>query len=430
MTRKLLAFLILPGLLLLTHALPARSDATDAQPPISTLLPLFQTGMGWAATEYTTGVAFGDVDGDGRDEVAVTRNALSGARLFVFDDAAAGFAPLWTFGDSWGAGAYATSVAFGDVDGDGRDEIGLTRATSVNERAYVFDDATAGFAIRTQLGRAWGPAVHAIRIAFGDADGDGQAEFAVATNATSGPRVFVFGSAAETYAPLWDAGGDWGAAAVATSVAFGDSDGDDADEVGITRRHDSNTRIFLYDGDGAFLEGLGETWGAGSWATDIAFGNVDNDAADEMGVTRRSGINERAYVFDDAAADFATLARFGETWNQFAYATAVAFGDVDGDGRDEVAVAREVTINRRFFVYDDALAAEPFRELAGGGETWTGPEHATAIALGNADDVTGAEVAVGRRAETGPRAWVFTRGWSVRLPLAIGKPPAEATPSP
>jgi len=428
--RKKLAAVVLLALLLLAYTLPARTQP-PAQPPISGFLPLYETGQGWGEMEYVTGVAFGDVDGDGRDEFAITRNALSGPRLLLVDDAQAGFALLWTFGESWGPGAYATSVAFGDVDGDGRDEIGLTRATSVNERAFVFDDATAGFAILTQIGRLYDPAVHAIRIAFGDVDSDGRDEFAVATNATSGPRVFVFGSAARSYAPLWNAGGDWGVAAVATSVAFGDSDGDGAAEVGVTRRHDSNARVFLHNGmDGALLWSTGQTWGAGAWATDIAFGNVDDDAAAEMGLARKSAVNERALVLDDAAAGYAPLARFGETWNENAYATAIAFGDADGDGVDEVGLAREVTVNPRFYVYDDATAATPFREIWGGGERWPGGDHATAIAFGQIDAVPGEELGVGRRTAAGPRVWLYGRAWTARIPFASGEPTPTPAPTP
>lgn len=427
--RKILIPVLLPATLLFAYALSART-ASPTTPPISGFLPLYETGKGWAEREYATGVAFGDVDGDGRDEFAITRNALSGPRLLLVDDAAAGFALLWTFGQSWGAGAYATSVAMGDVDGDGRAEIGLTRATSVNERAFVFDDAAAGFALLTQTGGTYDPAVHAIRIAFGDADGDGRDEFAVATNAASGPRVFVFGSAATDYAPQWDAGADWGVAAIATSVAFGDVDGDGAAEVGITRRHDSNARVFLHNGaDGALVWSTGQAWGAGAWATDIAFGNVDGDAAEEMGLARKSAINERALVLDDAAAGYAPLARFGETWNENAYATAIAFGDADGDGVDEVGLAREATVNPRFYVYDDAIATAPFREIWGSGERWPGEDYATTIAFGQIDDAPGEELGVGRRAEAGSRVWLYGRAWTARIPFISGEPTPQPTPA-
>jgi hypothetical protein len=422
--RALVLLALLVGLLLLAAA-PARGEAT-ADPPISTFVERLAVGDDWQGTEFATDIAFGDVDGDGRDEVAIVSNAVTGPRVILLDDAAAGYAPLTTFGESWGPGSYATSVAFGNVDGDAADEIGLTRATSINERAILLDDAATGFAVLETWGAEWPAAVHAIAIAFGDTDADGTDEIVVAHNDISGPRAFAYDDAAAAFAPLWDAGEDWGVWAVATAVALGDTDGDGAAEVGVTRRHNSNARIFLYAGDdGAQLWATGNTWGAGAWATDIAFGNVDDDAADEIGVTRHNSVNERGYVFDDAAAGFTILARFGESWNTSAHGTSIAFGDVDGDGRDELALARETTINPRVFVYDDALGDGPFGEIWAAGGRWPGEEYATVVAFGQTDDGAMADLGVGRRTDEGARAWVFAPGWSARLPFVVGAPVEE-----
>jgi len=426
--RRLFLLLALLGTLPAVAAAAATAHG-QAEPPISTFLPLVDVGDDWAEMDYATDIAFGDVDGDGRDEVAIVRNAVIGSRVLLFDDAAAGFAPLTTLGDAWGAGSYATSVAFGDVDGDGTDEVGLTRATSVNERAILYDDAAAGFAVLETWGADWGASVHGVAIAFGDTDGDGEDEIVLAHNGSSGPRVFAYDSAAAGFAFLWDAAGDWGNLAVATSVALGDTDGDGRAEVGVTRRHDSNARVFLFAGDdGEQLWATGNSWGAGAWATDIAFGNVDGDAADEIGVARHNSVNERGFVFDDAAAGFVILARFGESWNTSANGTSIAFGDVDNDGRDEVGLARETPINPRFYVHDDALADGPFVEMWAGGARWPGGDIATAVAFGQVDETPALELGVGRRTADGPRAWVYAAGWSTRLPLITGGPAEEPEP--
>ncbi len=426
-TRRALAlFALLIGLLLLAAA-PARGETT-ADPPTSTFIERLAFGDDWAAEAFATDMAFGDVDGDGRDEVAIVSNALTGPRVTLLDDAAAGFAPLATFGDSWGAGSYATSVAFGNVDDDAAEEIGLTRATSINERAMVLDDAATDFAPLETWGAEWEAAVHGIAIAFGDTDGDGVDEVVVAHNGTSGPRAFAYDDAAAAFAPLWEdgVGSDWGVWAVATAVALGDIDGDGAAEVGITRRHHINDRIFLYAGaDGTQLWAMGDTWGAGAWATDIAFGNVDDDAADEIGVTRHNSVNERGFVFDDAAAGFAVLKTFGESWNTSSHGTSIAFGNVDDDARDELALARETTINPRVYVIDDALGDGPFGEIWAGGGLWPGEEYATVVAFGQVDDTATAELGVGRRTSAGPRAWVLAPGWSARLPFVVGAPAEE-----
>lgn len=415
----------------------ATAEPAATNPPPSAFLPLYETGAGWAEDEYTTGLAFGDIDGDGRDETAIARFATTGARVLLIDDEAAGFALLATFGVGWGVAAWPTAVAFGNVDDDPAEELVVARASAVNERARVFDDAAAGFAALGDFGQDWDSLVYAVGAAFGDVDGDGLDELGLITNATAGPRIFLYDNAATGFAPLWDEGETWGVAARGTGIAFGDTDGDGIDEIAIAREHDSNARFFVYQGSPDFelLWQSGETWGAGSYATAVAFGNVDNDAAEELGVTRKASLNERAYVFDDAAASFATLQVFGQTWAANAWGTSIAFGDVDGDGRDEVGLARVATINPRVFVYDDAApdAGLPaFDLLWGGGEAWPGEDYATAVAFGQVDSSPVAELGLGRYAAAEPRAFVLSRGWTVWLPyVSDGKEPVvEGTPQP
>src|SRR5690606_18674631 len=221
--------------------------------------------------------------------------------------------------------------------------------------------------------------------------------------------------------------------AVATGIAFGDADGDGLDELAVTRNHSINARVFLYDdavttppGFGLLWQ-YGQGWGAGSFATGVAFGNVDDDPAEEMGVTRRASLNERAFVFDDAGAGFALLRKFGESWAANAWASAMAFGDIDGDGRDEIGLARVSTINPSVIVHDDAMPGEggaACAQLWGGGAEWPGDFYATAVAFGDVDGTEAAvdgaaemELGFGRFADEGPRAFVMRRGWSANLPF-------------
>jgi hypothetical protein len=418
------ALLVLLMLMALTLGQFARASAEAAAvaPPPSAFLPLYQTGVGWAEDEYTTDLAFGDVDGDGRDETLIARRAAAGPRLLLVDDAMADFALLHTFGEGWGVLAWPTAVAFGNVDDDPAAELAVARSTSVNERVQVFDDAAAGFASLGTFGEAWSSTVYAVSVAFGDVDGDGRDELGVATNAGEAERAFVFDDVAAGFDLLGGLGEAWGAGATATDIAFGDADGDGDDEIALSRDHDVNARFFVHDGAPAFellWEG-GETWGAGSFATGVAFGNVDGDPALELGVARRASLNERAYVFDDAGAGFATLQLLGQTWPSNAWATSIAFGDVDGDGRDEVGLARVATVNSRVFVYDDAAPdgdLPAFDHLWGGAGEWPGPEYATVVVFGNVDATAEAELGLGRLAAAGPRVFVLSRGWVDWVPF-------------
>ena len=405
--------------------LPAATAETSAPPPPpSTFLPLHEAGADWGAEEYAAAIAFGDIDGDGRDEVAIGRRTTTGARVLVLDDQTAGFAPLWSYGEGWGVASWPTSLAFGNVDDDPAEELAITRIAAVNERVQVFDDAAAGFVSLVSFGQDWPSSVSAVGAAFGDPDGDGRDELGVITDATDGDRILIFDDAPSAFAPLWSGDDSWGVAAVATDIAFGDPDGDGRDELGVSRNHDINARVFLYD-DAAAAEPFalvwqtGQGWGPGSYATGIAFGNVDGDPAEEIGVTRRASLKERAVVFDDTAAGFATLQKFGESWAANAWATAIAFGDVDGDGRDEIGLSRVSTVNPRVFVHDDATpdgGFTPFKILWGGGAEWPGEMYATAVAFGNVNANQEMELGFGRFAAEGPRAYVMGRGWALQLP--------------
>ncbi len=145
-------------------------------------------GSSWGEGNYATSIAFGDVDGDGRDEVGITRKSGSNDRYWILNDKNAGFGTLHKGGSGWGSSNYATSIAFGDVDGDGRDEVGIARKAGSNSRYWILD----GFGAYGQGGGGrWGSSNYATSIAFGDVNGDGDADLGIARKAGSNMRYKV-----------------------------------------------------------------------------------------------------------------------------------------------------------------------------------------------------------------------------------------------
>lgn len=94
-------------------------------------------------------------------------------------------------------------------------------------------------------------------------------------------------------------------------------------------------------------------------------------------------------VYDDALNGFTELQSGGDSWGDDHYTKSVSMGDIDGDGIDELAIARYTTINWRWAVYDDALAG--FTALKTGGEGWGSSHYATTIAIPGAREVNGAD---------------------------------------
>jgi hypothetical protein len=141
-------------------------------------------------------------------------------------------------------------------------------------------------------------------------------------------------------------------------VACGDADGDlDLDLFLTTFSHDDKT-LFLNDGAGSFLDGtrrqqLGtETWLALGWGTEfvdldldgdldlfVSNGHVHVDAdrrAPELTYRQRC----RTYLNEEARFRDVTLAA-GKGFGRLASYRGAAFGDVDGDGDDDVLVATQ-----------------------------------------------------------------------------------------
>ena len=345
--------------------------------------PLHEGGNDWGSGNYTTSVATGDVDGDGLEEYVIGRRTDVNMRFVILDDAAAGFAQLFSGGSGWGSGNYATSVATGDVDGDGLDEVIIGRHSDVNMRYVILDDKNANFVQLHQGGQDWGSGNYTTSVAAGDLDGDGLDEVIIGRRTDVNMRYEILDDALAGFARLHEGGNGWGSGNYTTSVAAGDLDGDGLDEVIIGRRSNVNMRYEILDdakaGFAQIHEG-GNGWGSGNYTTSVAAGDVDGDGLEEVVIGRRSNVNMRYLILDDAAAGFAQIHEGGNGWGSGNYTTSVAAGDLDNDGLDEVIIGRRSNVNMRYLILDDAAAG--FAQLHEGGNGWGSGNYTTSVAAG------------------------------------------------
>lgn len=365
-------------------------------------------GNDWGDDRYTTSIAFGHVDNDRKAEVGIARRSDTGPRFFILDDKATNFHLLHSGGEDWGDGRYATCIAFGDIDGDGRDEVGITRKSDTGPRYFILDDAENNFKFLHSGGEDWGDDRYGTCITFGDIDGDGLAEIGITRKSNTGPRFFILDDAEHNFKLLHSGGEGWGSGRYATSIAFGDIDDDKIAEIGIARRSDTGPRFYILDDANHNFELLhagGEGWGSGRHANAIAFGDVDGDNIAEIGVARDSDTGPRYYILDDAKNNFQLLHSGGENWGSGRHATSIAFGDIDGDGKDEVGVGRYSDTGPRYFIQDDKDANFAFIRDGGGG--WGDGRYTTSIAFGNIDLDGLAEIGLGRKSDTGPRYFIL-----------------------
>lgn len=427
-----------------THAEVASQDSDAAKNPDPTQNltqddKAFAIGADWGEDEYATAVGFGDVDGDGLDEFGVTRKSEGGFRYWIYDDEEHGFLPLLAGGEDWVRESYASNIAIGDLDGDDLAEIAIVQQGDDSADLLVLDDANSDYRVLLSglddVGGLNAFDWHLITdVAFGDVDDDGLAEVAISgtydiLNVETWTETILFGTSRFLdgyYVQRRDRG------KLASSVAFGNVDDDYPVEFGISLGSrtglDPLYRFMVWDDERFFTLLAGSQsigWPRNADATSIAFGDVDGDGRDELGVTRESaGENTTFIIYDDAEQGFVELYRSNAPFvrgPEYATATSIAFGDVDGDGLDEIAIGHvgpdpNILFNCTndwdrpdFWVLDDARHG--YQEMLAKGDTDWCYGDPTSVAFGDIDGDGMSDLGIGFGAESstsrGDRASIY-----------------------
>jgi len=284
------------------------------------------------AGEGTTSY-WGDYDNDGRPDLALlhlfqARRVLRNLGSFVFADVTT--PPLDDAGDAWGG-------AWVDYDEDGRLDL------------FICNESSDNVLYRNLGGGAFSAAVTALdavpatqSCAWADYDGDGDQDVFLTTGAFQANRLFrndgggVFTDV--TAAPLDDDGPGQGA-------AWGDYDDDGDLDLFVTRGAGAG-RLYRNDGGGAFTDVTGAWQGSRLNGQGCAWGDFDNDGDLDLYVAYFGHpnlllANDGAGGFTDASALYPALADTGN-------GVAAAWADVDNDGDLDLATSNYQGANRLF----------------------------------------------------------------------------------
>ena len=322
-------------------------------PGIPLLLALTFPGCGGVAsfdTPFTmhTSIASADLDGDGRMDIAMSSSYLSGSPphpgyavvLLQNHAPAEGFSPPVRYD----TGSDPDFLLVGDIDGDGKPDLVVADQTLSAQGG-----GTSGISVlRQDPGNSGGflpsieyPTGRSPEVAFGDVDADRNPDLVVGT--TSDPAgISLFrqspGNPGTFEPPVLVA-----SLPGVSAVAVEDLDGDGRLDIAVA----TNTGIVILiqsaSGPGIFLPAVG--YAAGSQPTSIAVGDLNGDGCPDLAVANYGSPDglikaSASILLQDPtdpgkflpATDYATGFR----------SSSIAIGDLDGDGKMDLAVANPV----------------------------------------------------------------------------------------
>jgi len=301
--------------------------------------------------DFTTGlntnpqsVAIGDLDGDGKPDLA-TANSNSTVSILKNTGITGEIAPIsFVAKVDFNTGMVSRSVAIGDLDGDGRPDLAVANAHSLSNTVSVFKNMTAtgtitanSFAVKVDIATGENPS----SVAVGDLDGDGKPDLAVANDGSNTVSVFrntgVAGAiTVSSFAPKVD----FATGSNPTYVAIGDLDSDGKPDLAVTNSNNNTISVFRNASTIGVLSFAAKVdFTTGSHPHSVAIGDLDGDgkvdlAVENNGASTVSVFKNTSTTGAITANSFATKIDFatgGSTWS-------IAIGDLDGDGKPDLAV--------------------------------------------------------------------------------------------
>ncbi|MGA9773171.1 MAG: VCBS repeat-containing protein [Blastocatellia bacterium] len=242
----------------------------------------------WSSSSNTLDVDIGDLNRDGRNDIAVAFSTQRGAVSVLFNQGNRTFtAPV-----NYDLCNSSKGVAIGDLDQDGDND--LADISQCSRSGILVNNGHGGFT----LNGTYGSGTASRSIGLGDFNRDGFKDIAYINGNVNGSVTVVLNNRNATFgSPSLYYAGD-----LPDALTVGDFDGDGADDVAIANSYYSQVIFLLGDGHGSFYSYSELT--AGDTPTGIASADFNGDGLLDVAVTSfvtntlTIAINRGNYNFD------------------------------------------------------------------------------------------------------------------------------------
>ena len=331
----------------IVHNRTAESD-DFFQPTFSGEFPTIDASTLAAKVDFATGtdpvsVHLADFDGDGKVDMAVSNSTTN--NVSVFENTSSGSITFAAKAD-FAAGTSPWGMDVGDLDGDGLLDMAAPNNTTNN--VSVFRNTSSGsisFAAKVDFASGTVPN----DLAFADFDGDGKLDMVTANNTATTASVFRNTSTSGSItAASFSAKVDFTTGTTPSAVEVADIDGDGETDFVVTNFATDNVSVFRNTSTAGTIDAASFAakvdFASGTGPRFLALGDVDGNGKPEMVVANETA-NTISIFRNTAVSGMITGGSFAAKVDYTVQTDPynIAFGDLDGDNKPDIAVSHRTT---------------------------------------------------------------------------------------
>lgn len=263
-------------------------------------------------------IVAGDLNADGKTDLAVAA-FLSGTVTVLIGNGTGQFGSSLDFG----VGRSPRSIGLADFNGDDKPDL-VTANYGAGNVSLLLQSGPGSFLAATSLDTDQNP----YSVAAGDFNNDGKPDVAIANRSSQNTSIHLgdgmggFSGVAPVPSPSGGA-----------SVAVGDFNNDNNSDLAVVDSGFGGVRVSLGNGHGGF--GIPSTFSSGGFSPSyVAVGDFNNDGNADL-VLANSSSNNVSILLGDGTNHFLAPANFATGVSPI----AIAVADFNGDGKSDLAVA-------------------------------------------------------------------------------------------